>query len=277
MPKPPTAQRGRPARQPVAVPPPPGRTHLLRRLVAGHASHSGAVAGRASGAPAGRAWRRTAVAEAPETRTGVRSARREAMRSVADEPAPAAWSAGASAEGGAADGASAEGGASFGPSLLGTSWRGLASLVLCLFGLAVSVYLTIAHYANYAVLCARSSVFNCEAVTHSPQSVVFGIPVAVLGLAYFVPMLALCSPWAWRSANRFVAPLRLAGVVTGVGFVFYLVYNELFVIGKICLWCSSVHLVTLLLFVLVATGWDEAAGPARLAAWSDGGESTAFR
>jgi uncharacterized membrane protein len=146
------------------------------------------------------------------------------------------------------------------------SWRVLASSVLCLVGLGIAIYETIGHYANFALLCAANSTFNCEAVTHSPESVVFGIPVAVLGLVFFVPMLGLCSPWAWRSANRFVAPARLASMVVGVGFVFYLIYTELFTIGKICLWCSGVHLVTLILFVVVATGWEEATRPARLAA-----------
>jgi len=32
-----------------------------------------------------------------------------------------------------------------------------------------------------------NSTFNCEKVTTSPQSEVFGIPVAILGLFFFVP------------------------------------------------------------------------------------------
>ena len=44
-----------------------------------------------------------------------------------------------------------------------------------------------------------SGAINCEKVTTSPQSYVFGIPVAMLGLVFFVPMLVLCLPAAWRS------------------------------------------------------------------------------
>ena len=33
--------------------------------------------------------------------------------------------------------------------------------------------------------------------------------------------------------------------------VFYLLYAELFSIKAICLWCTAVHAITLLLFVLV--------------------------
>ncbi|MCU1490855.1 MAG: Vitamin epoxide reductase [Acidimicrobiaceae bacterium] len=134
--------------------------------------------------------------------------------------------------------------------------------LLCVLGLGVSIYLTVAHYTQ-AVLafCAENSTINCEKVTTSPQSEVFGIPVAVLGLAFFVPMLVLCLPVAWRSANRFVAPLRMASAVVGIGFVCYLLYAELFEIKAICLYCTSVHVLTFLVFVCVVTGWDQARAP----------------
>jgi uncharacterized membrane protein len=32
----------------------------------------------------------------------------------------------------------------------------------------------------------------------------------------------------------------------------YLVYAEVFQIGNICLWCTSVHVITLILFALTA-------------------------
>ena len=40
--------------------------------------------------------------------------------------------------------------------------------------------------------------------------------------------------------------------MVGIGFVLYLVYAELFTIGSICLYCTSVHVITFLLFVLTA-------------------------
>jgi uncharacterized membrane protein len=66
------------------------------------------------------------------------------------------------------------------------------------------------------------------------------------------------SPWAWRWASREVALIRIASLVVGVGFVLYLIYAELFIIGSICLYCTSVHAITFLLFVLTvfaAAAW----------------------
>jgi uncharacterized membrane protein len=98
-----------------------------------------------------------------------------------------------------------------------------------------------------------NSQFNCEKVTQSPQSEILGIPVAMLGLAFFVPMLLLCLPPAWRSANRWIHIARLALSATGIGMIIYLISAELFIIKAICLWCSSVHIVTLILFMIIAT------------------------
>ncbi len=142
---------------------------------------------------------------------------------------------------------------------LALSWRPYAASLVCLFGLGIAIYLTLTHYTKVvSLVCSNTGSINCEAVTTSPQSVVFGIPVAVLGLAFFVPMLVLCLPWAWRSPWRLLAPARLAGVVTGIGFVAYLLYAELFEIKKICLWCTGVHVLTFILFVIVVTGWWDA-------------------
>jgi len=132
-------------------------------------------------------------------------------------------------------------------------WLQIATFVLALAGLGVSIYLTIAHFTESALLgCAESGAVNCTKVTTSPQSYVFGIPVAVLGLAFYVFAVAAMSPWAWRTARREVHLLRMVSLVAGIGFVLYLIYAELFIIGAICLYCTSVHVITFVLFVLTA-------------------------
>ena len=134
-------------------------------------------------------------------------------------------------------------------------WLQITSFVLALGGLGVSIYLTIAHYTESALAgCSESGTINCAKVTTSPQSIVFGIPVAVLGLAFFVFLVAIMSPWAWQARRREVHLLRIASMVVGIGMVIYLVYAEFIIIGAICLYCTSVHIITFLLFVLTAFG-----------------------
>lgn len=132
-------------------------------------------------------------------------------------------------------------------------WLQISTLVLSLGGLGVSIYLTIAHYSSTNILaCSDKGVINCAKVTTSPESIVFGIfPVAVLGLAFYVFMVAVNTPWAWRARLPVIRWARLGSVIVGIFFVLYLVYTEVITLGNICLWCTGVHVVTLLLFGLI--------------------------
>ena len=132
-------------------------------------------------------------------------------------------------------------------------WIQWTALGLSLAGLGVSIYLTIIHFTSpKLLLCSSNGTINCEKVLSSPEAMVFGVfPVAVLGLAFYVFMVAINSPWAWRSRLPVIWWARLAGAVSGMGFVLYLIYVEVIQIGNICLWCTSVHVITFLLFVLL--------------------------
>lgn len=125
------------------------------------------------------------------------------------------------------------------------------SLVLALGGVGVSTYLTIAHYTTPKILaCSASGTIDCARVTTSTQSTFLGIPVAVLGLVFFVGMSVLCLPVAWRSDRRLVHLVRLAATTIGLAFVLWLVYAELFIIGAICLWCTVAHVLAFGLFAI---------------------------
>jgi len=139
-------------------------------------------------------------------------------------------------------------------------WLRLTTFLVALAGLGVSIYLTIAHFTESTLAgCNETAgLVNCTKVTTSPQSYVFGIPVAVLGLAFYLFMVAIMSPWAWRATRREVHLVRIAALIAGMGFVLYLLYAELFIIGSICLYCTSVHALTFILFVLTmfaAASW----------------------
>jgi uncharacterized membrane protein len=126
------------------------------------------------------------------------------------------------------------------------------SLVLALFGLGDSTYLTVEHYTGSTTLaCSDTGAVNCLKVTTSQWSHIGPIPVAVFGLAFFVGMSVLCLPWAWQV--RELDPLRTLGAVVGVLSAIYLVWVELFQVDAICVWCTAVHVATL--FLLAAVLW----------------------
>jgi uncharacterized membrane protein len=146
-------------------------------------------------------------------------------------------------------------------------WAQGATWLLSLVGLGVSGYLTFTHFAGVQYLaCSSTGVVNCGVVTTSAQSYFLGMPVAVLGLAHYLVMSVLTSPWAWRARAYWVHVVRFVLVIVSMAFVLWLVAAELLIIDHICLWCTGVHVATFALFgvmVYVAPtqlGWVSGAG-----------------
>jgi uncharacterized membrane protein len=129
------------------------------------------------------------------------------------------------------------------------SWAWPITFPLALLGLADSIYLTITHFHKKLLACSATGHINCEKVTESSQSEIFGhIPVAIVGLVFFVIAVGVMSPWAWRLGNLTLDRLRLAGITASMGMVIYLIGVEAH-LHAICLYCTGVHIVTFLLFV----------------------------
>jgi uncharacterized membrane protein len=102
-------------------------------------------------------------------------------------------------------------------------------------------------------VCAISH--GCETVQHSHYAKLAGAPVAVIGLAGYVVVLALLI------LDGSAARLAAAGAtMVGFGFSAYLTYLELFKIHAICQWCvGSAVIMTLLLLLAVARAAREPA------------------
>jgi len=135
------------------------------------------------------------------------------------------------------------------------AWLRWGALATCLVGLGASAYLTYEHYsASTTLACPETGAINCVKVTTSSYAELFGVPVALLGLLFYAGMTVLCLPPAWSVRTPWVGRVRLLGAVTGVVLVLYLVWAELFRIDAICLWCTAVHVATVVLFGLLVVG-----------------------
>jgi len=136
------------------------------------------------------------------------------------------------------------------------AWPSRTGTLVSTLGLGVAGYLTFEHFTSSSSLaCSDNGAINCLKVTTSSYSSVAGIPVAVLGLIFFAVMIVLQLPAMWRRPERSLRLVRVGWAALGVCTVFYLLYAELFAIDAICLWCTSVHLLTLIVFgtTVVAT------------------------
>jgi uncharacterized membrane protein len=112
---------------------------------------------------------------------------------------------------------------------------------IALLGVAIATYLVYVHYAGIQPFCV-SGGGGCEKVQTSDFAKLAGIPVADLGLAGYLAILASLFVRGDRG--------RLAGAaiaLSGFGFSMYLTYREIFTIKAICQWCvGSAVLMTLL-------------------------------
>ncbi|MDA8039214.1 MAG: vitamin K epoxide reductase family protein [Actinomycetota bacterium] len=165
-------------------------------------------------------------------------------------------------------------------SLRGLGWRVSTTLLLSLAGLGLAGFLTWGHYFDQGAIsnsckgafgAVSGGAIDCGAVTTSSWSMILGVPVALWGAIFFVFMVAINSPPAWRSPSIWVARLRLAASATGIAFVVYLVAVELLAVRKICIYCTGVHLIMFALFIVVTTGWADT-GWSRFVAAYDAGQ-----
>jgi uncharacterized membrane protein len=101
---------------------------------------------------------------------------------------------------------------------------------LAVLGLAVSGYLTYAHYADAAPWCTALS--DCEAVQSSAFADVAGVPVALLGLLGYaaIALSLLARGESGRLATAFLA-------FVGFGYSSYLTSVEAFRLEAWCQWC----------------------------------------
>jgi len=121
-------------------------------------------------------------------------------------------------------------------------WIGLA--LLGLPGGAVAAYLTYAHWADRPTVCG--GIGECELVQTSEYSEIAGVPVAFLGLLYFlaISLLALARIRRIPAALEWAQPAALSMSLAGTAFIAYLTYVELFVLDAICVWCVSLAALT---------------------------------
>lgn len=151
-------------------------------------------------------------------------------------------------------------------------WWGRLAVLLSVAGFGDALYLTVDHFTGALPVCSASGTFDCAKVTTSSQSYVVGVPVALLGLLFYTAMVLVNVPPLWRADRRWTASaawLRLAMAMAGMCFVAWLIYAELAIIKSVCLWCTGVHVVTFLLFVLVVGTFAPLVGS--VAAGSEGG------
>ena len=118
-------------------------------------------------------------------------------------------------------------------------------LIISFIGFLDSSYLTVQHYRGEPLSCAIFT--GCETVAESKYAMVGPIPLALLGLLYYLAIFILTVAYFDTKKERL---LLLAALFTIPGFLasVYFVYLQLFVIKAICLYCIISAVSSTILF-----------------------------
>jgi len=137
---------------------------------------------------------------------------------------------------------------------------GLILAVLDVMGLAIATYLSVVELGGGVPVCGP--LHGCETVAQSPYSRLWGIPVAVFGVGLSLLLLTLAISW-WRT-NLYALLLAHYGLsLAGVIFEIYFIYLQIYVIGAVCVWCTSYGLSLVLRFVIALVVWFRQQAPGR--------------
>jgi len=124
-------------------------------------------------------------------------------------------------------------------------------LLMAVVGVAISGYLTSVHYADVALVCSSDGVVDCHSVLTSSYAEVAGMPWSIGGIAWFGVSGALAATALLRRPEpEWLQPAQAAWGFIGVLTVVYLIGVEVLAVDRICLWCTAMHALILLTFLL---------------------------
>ncbi len=125
------------------------------------------------------------------------------------------------------------------PAAVSQTARGLllAIAILAFGGTIVSAISLQHHYSTTDnSFCNISETVNCDIVNRSVYSKIFGIPVALVGIAGYLALFASATILRSRLG---IANLLLLASGAGLAFALYLTYIEGWVLGVWCLLCLT--------------------------------------
>jgi len=112
-------------------------------------------------------------------------------------------------------------------------------IVLAVVGIVVSSLALREHYRTDTSPCSINERWDCGIVNHSPYAMLFGVPVAVIGIAGYLLLGVL----AFGKAYPWMLPL----VTVAFAFAVHLADVESMVLGVWCIYCViSLGVITLM-------------------------------
>ena len=123
----------------------------------------------------------------------------------------------------------------------------LYSVILGFFGFLDSLYLTISHYRNIVPPCSVN--FGCEKVLTSTFSMIGPIPLALMGVIFYMMIIVLCLLVLIEGKKQF---LKFFHFVVLCGFLFSVVlfFIQFSILKSFCQYCILSEVIATGLLIL---------------------------
>ena len=121
-----------------------------------------------------------------------------------------------------------------------------ALIIIATIGIVLGLYLTYSFYSNSIPVCDISQNISCDKLTKGDYATVLGIPIAVMGVLWFV-LIFLLAYQTNKNPKNAIYLLLLS--ISGLIFMLYLIGIEI-ALKTICLWCTAVHILILFNFFI---------------------------
>lgn len=127
--------------------------------------------------------------------------------------------------------------------------------VLGLAGFMDALYLTFEHYSGGQVTCII--VTGCDKVLSGPYSEIFGIPIALMGVFYYLFIFSGALFFLFGNSHKF---FRLSLLAASAGFIasIWFISLQLFIIKSICFYCMISAFCCFTLFLLAILSYFHA-------------------
>ncbi len=130
----------------------------------------------------------------------------------------------------------------------------IATLFLTILGLADSIYLTFEHYSNVIPPCTLNRFLtilsDCGLVLRSPYSVMFGIPIAVIGVVSY-SILSIAIILSLTTDKKIFRYWVVGHAIIGALASLVFMYIQLGIIKSICIYCTASALISFIVVILV--------------------------
>jgi uncharacterized membrane protein len=126
--------------------------------------------------------------------------------------------------------------------------------ILAVLGILVSALALREHYHEGTSPCSINDKWDCGIVNHSPYAVLWGVPVAAIGMAGYLLLAVL----AMKRRYRVMVAACLAALI----FSLYLAHIEKDILGVWCIYCvCSLGIISLMTLLTIVAAIRNCFGP----------------